>query len=97
MLAFLAGELSNSAFFFTTFGNVNQGDSNDYQKSFGKDWKPFPFEKRISDVKKVIIKKAELEKSKQSISGKRSKLTSFIAKELKSRQEEYPLVDIYIE
>ena len=40
-------------------------------------------------LKKGIAKKAELEK--------RSKLTSFISNELKSRQEEYPLVDIYIE
>ena len=36
MLAFLAGELSNAAYYFSTFANVNQGDANNYKK---KSWK----------------------------------------------------------
>ena len=97
MMAFLAGELSNSSFYFSTFGNVNQDNSNDFKKSFGKEWKPICFKKRIADVEKVLIKKAELGKSKQAEAGKWTKLTSFISKELRSRQEEYPLVDSYVD
>ena len=32
MFAFLAGELSNSAFYFSSFANVNQKESNDVSK-----------------------------------------------------------------
>ena len=32
MLAFLGGELSNSAFYFTSFADVNQSDANDIKK-----------------------------------------------------------------
>jgi len=45
MLAFLAGELSNAAYYFTTFANVSQGDNN-FSKTFGPcadsnfDWTP---------------------------------------------------------
>ena len=35
MLPFLAGELSNSAAYFTTFANVNQSKANDYKNLFG--------------------------------------------------------------
>ena len=35
MLPFLAGELSNSASYFTTFANVNQSKANDYKNLFG--------------------------------------------------------------
>ena len=53
MLAFLAGELTNAATYFTTFANVNSRDSNDVSKVFSpdgaSDWKPFAFKKRIQD------------------------------------------------
>ena len=101
MIAFLAGELSNSAFYFSTFGNVNQHNANDYQKSYGKDfsndWKPFPIKKRFSDAEKVAEKKREFAKLNISKATKRSKLTSFMSTNLKSRQEYQPLVDTYIE
>jgi len=60
MLAFLAGELTNSSYYFTTFVNVNQSDANDITKKFGKhdnDWKPFNYSKRVEDSKSVILKK----------------------------------------
>ena len=41
MLSFLAGELSNSAKYFTTFADVNFENYRDYTKSFGIHWKPF--------------------------------------------------------
>lgn len=100
MLCFLAGELSNSAFYFSTFGNVTQTNCSDHQKRYGEDptceWKPFEFTKRISDSEKVMIKKKELEKSTVTEATKRNKLTSYISQNLKSRQESQPLVDQYI-
>ena len=86
MLAFLAGELTNSAFYFSKFANVNQGDANDISKSFDingqSSWKPFAYEKRITDSNKVEFKKKELAKKK--IKTSRASLTTYISKELKS-------------
>ena len=60
MLSFLAGELSNSAAYFTTFANVNQIEVNDYKKSFGipsqHPWRSFPYSKRVSDASKATKK-----------------------------------------
>lgn len=43
ILAFLAGELPNSATYFSTFGNVSQSDISDVSKTFGSnpcnDWR----------------------------------------------------------
>jgi len=56
MLAFLAGELTNSSYYFTTFANVHQDDSNDITKKFSIDgksktaWKPFNYDKRVTDA-----------------------------------------------
>jgi len=99
MLAFLAGELTNSAFYFSTFGNVHQKDSNDHTKSYSlstnsSNWHPFSMEKRIADAKKVTEKKEQLKKKK---SVNRTQITTFISKELKSRQEYLPLVGKYID
>lgn len=98
MLAFLAGELTNAAYYFCTFGDVNKDDADDYRKKFGPngDWKPFLYRKRIENAIKV-------EKKKQSLAGKnvkaitlRNNITSFISKEY-SRQEEIPLVRSYVD
>ena len=64
MLAFLAGELSNAAHYFSTFGNVNKENCNDVRKCFGVDWKPFSYEKRIKDADLLRVKKVELVKKK---------------------------------
>ena len=100
MLAFLGGELSNSATYFTTFADVYQSGSNDVNKTFGlsqtSDWKPFSYKKRVSDSKLVDKKKSELEKSKAGVKTKRSNLTTYISNTLKSRQEFIPLVGEYI-
>ena len=64
MLAFLAGELSNAATYFSTFANVNQQDSNDISKFISendmKQWQPFTYQKRISDASKVDKKEMKL-------------------------------------
>lgn len=95
MLAFLAGELTNSAYYFTTFANVNQSDCNDVNKKYGTNnsfqWYPFPMDKRIKDAALVLKKKQANPKMK------RNALTQYIAKELNSRQEYAPLVGSYID
>ena len=101
MLAYLGGELSNAATFFTTFANAESKDSNDYRKSFGVSgshfWKPFSYEKRLTDAKKVAQKVKSLENSNLTKSTKHTKITTYIAKELKSRQLKVPLVHRYID
>lgn len=90
MLAFLGGELSNAATYFSTFANVSQTDRNDFKKTFGlnqnDDWKPWNYEKRLSDEVKV----SQLKSKDPNMS--RSKVTSYISKTLRSRQEFKPLV-----
>ena len=44
MLCFLAGELSNAAKYFTIFADVNTDNYRQYNKSYGKDWKPFSYD-----------------------------------------------------
>ena len=95
MLSFLAGELSNSAKCFTTFANVNSENYRDYNKSFGTDWTPFLYSKRVDDSIKVDKKKLELQTTKGAT--KRQKVTSFISNVLKSRQEEIPLVKHFVD
>ena len=56
MVCFLAGELSNSAKYFTTFADVNTDHYRQYDNSYGKDWKQFMYAKRVQDSVKVIKK-----------------------------------------
>ena len=100
MLAFLGGELTNAAYFFTTFANVNSDDKNDISKKFSLkgdfSWKPFTYEKRTADAAKIASKNADLHKKNLKECILSQNLTSFIGKSLKSRQEEIPLVGKYI-
>lgn len=99
MLCFLAGELSNASYYFCTFGNVNQIDSSNYKKKLdNKDgWHEFSYKKRLTDASKVVEKKKSLEKSKLAETTKRTHITTFISQTLKSRQEEIPLVENFID
>ena len=96
MLCFLAGELSNAAKYFTTFSDVNTDNHRQYDKTYGKDWKPFSYDKKLQDNVKVSRKKSELANTNNAESTKRQKLTSYISTVLKSRQEEVPLVKHFI-
>ena len=96
MLSFSAGELSNSAKYFTTFANVNSENYRDYNKSFGTDWQPFLHSKRVDDSIKVAKKKQGLQTIKVSDATKRQGATSFISNVLESRQEEIILVKYFI-
>ena len=95
MLAFLGGELSNAATYFSTFANVSQTDRNNFKKSFGlnekNEWRPWDYEKRLSD--EVKVSQMKFKDPKLS----RNKVTSYISKTLRSRQEFKPLVGKYID
>ena len=96
MFCFLAGELSNAAKYFTTFADVNTDNHTQYDKIYGKDWKPFSYDKTLQDSAKVLRKKTELAKSNNAESTKSQKLTLYISTVLRSRQEEVPLVKHYV-
>ena len=93
-LCFLAGELTNSATYFTTFANVST-DYMDVRKSFGVDWKPWSYDKRIKDSTAVAKFKKQL-KPGLAESTARNKITPYIAS-LNSRQEFVPLLKKYID
>ena len=69
MLAFLSGELTNAAYYFTTIVNVHKNDCKDVSKSFSLNgdtsWKPFTYNKRVMDVK-LVEKKKIVEKEKKT-------------------------------
>ena len=102
MLCFLGGELTNAAYYFTTFADVNQGDAVDISKCFNSngnsktEWQPFSYKKRLDDSKLVAVKKKELSKKNLKPATIRNNLTCYI-KSLESRQEEVPLIGTYID
>ena len=94
MLAFLAGELTNSATYFSTFVDVDK-ESLTRIGTFGRKpsdmWKPWKYSNRIKVVKAVNEYRKKIKGKNVSANTKRSNVTSFIAKQ-KSRQEFVPLV-----
>ena len=95
MLCFLAGELSNSATYFSTFADVSTATMNELDGTFdsnGKEtWKPWKYESRVTIANQVDKFKKSLAKQKMSESTRRSKITNFIAQR-HSRQEFKPAV-----
>lgn len=56
MLCFLAGELNNNVYHFSTFTNVNRLDCSNITKNIGegsKDWMTFSTVKQVADGKKL--------------------------------------------
>ena len=100
MLAFLAGELSVSATYFSTFGNVNTSNCHVISGTFGPGpthtWQPWEYSERVAISKEVEKLKLKLEKQKGSKVTKRNKITSFISDQ-KSRQEFVPLIGQFID
>ena len=94
-LAFLAGELSVSAKFFSPFANVQKVDICDVTATFGVEisnkWQPWGYEQRLAVAGAVAKKKEELANSHLKPATIRQKITSFIAQK-KSRQEFPPLL-----
>lgn len=90
MLAFLGGELTNGAKYFSTFADISSDKLCDVSKSFGpehhNDFRPWEYHKRLAVAKKVADLKGKLNKTQLAPRTKRSKVTAFIASN-KSRQE----------
>ena len=90
-----SGELGNSAFYFSSFGNVNSDNKSKVNASFGpadqSTWRPWVYEERLQVATKVETKRNELDQTRLAESTKRTKLLNFI-RTLKSRQETPPLL-----
>ena len=95
MLAFLGGELSISAKYYSSFADVTADDHRNAKGTFGKEknctWKPWEYAKRLEVAAEVVKMKAKVNVQPISEATKRSKVTKFIAGK-KSRQEFAPRV-----
>ncbi len=96
-LAFVNGELSNSATYFSSFANARSDDLNGpacLTGEFGTHskckWQPWIYKNRVSVAKKVFAFKNKLPQ-KLADQTKRSKVTQYISS-LGSRQEFEPLI-----
>ena len=89
------GELSNSASYFSSFGNVCEETKATVNGSLGKGnhntWQPWSCQKRLEVAAKVAERKQQLQGSTYAESAKRKKVLDFI-KDKKSRQEFEPII-----
>ena len=94
-LASISSELSNAAYYFSTFANVNNDNKHTVNGSFGPQpdctWQPWKYKERMEVAGKVGKLKKELEQKKLSVATKQKKVLESI-KSLKSRQEFPPLL-----
>ena len=100
-LAFINGEISNSACYFSSFANACNTDLNCLDGRFGTDpnckWRPWQYTERVSNAKKVASFKIKLAKnSKCAAATNRSKVTQYIAS-IKCRQEFEPPIGVLCE
>ena len=99
-LHFIAGELTNSATYFTTFADVSIKNHRNVKGTFGDGagdtWKPWKYEDRVKDAKKAQEFWKEEVKKDVTIQTKRNHLTTYIAG-CGSRQEDFPVVGKYID
>lgn len=95
-LATFSGELTNAAYYFSTFANVNSDNKYKVNGSIGYEenstWQPWQYAERISVATAVQEKKEELSRTKLAESTKRNKVLEFI-RDKKSRQEFKPLMN----
>ena len=88
-LAFLAGELTNSATYFSTFADVSKDNIGNCKGNFGPKpadtWKPWLYAKRVKDAEAVKNFKKNLNPNASS-ENNRNKTATFIGNK-KSRQE----------
>ena len=102
MVTFLAGEISDIVTYFCTFENVRRNEANNCKKTFGEEpknyWKPFTYEKRFQDDKKVEAKSKNKKLGKKfSAVALHSKILAYVTNELKSRQYKQTLVEEFID
>ena len=94
-LAFYSGELNNAAYYFSSFGNVNDDTKKIVGGSLGfspsDTWKPWSYTHRLDVANKVVKLNNSLENSKLAASTKRNKVLTLIRNE-KSRQERVPIL-----
>ena len=94
-LASMGGELSNAAYYFSSFGNVCEETKATVNGSLGKGdhntWQPWSYQKRLEVAAKVAERKQQLQGSTYAGSTKRKKVLDFI-KDQKSRQEFEPII-----
>ena len=99
MICFLAGELSNSAKFFSSFANVSVDNANNVKGTFGigkeNTWQPWNYSSRAAVANDVETFKNQIAKKKLSEATKRTKITTFIANK-NSRQEFIPPLGLLI-
>ena len=95
-----SGERGNSAFYFSTFGNVNNDHRSTVNADLGQSkqylWKPWVYEERLQVATKVEAKKKELGQTRLAESTKRTKLLDYI-RSLNSRQETTPLLGLLVD
>jgi hypothetical protein len=100
MIAFLAGELSVSATYFSTFGTVNTKNCDTVGGTFGSGpvhtWQAWNYRDRITVSKEVAKLKVKLVNQKCSDVTKRNKITAFICNK-NSRQEFVPLIGHFVD
>ena len=93
-IAFINGELSNSAKYFSSFANVSQEESSSLTGKFGETqnckWRPWQYSQRIVIAQQVADYKRKL-LGHLAEKPKRSKVTQFIANK-RSRQEFKPFI-----
>lgn len=93
MLAFISGELSNSAKYFSSFADVTEENGTNLNGTYGKEsentWHPWVYKDRLKVVKQVEEMKLKSSKVKLANATKRTKITTFISK-CQSRQEFTP-------
>ena len=85
MVTFLAGELSNIVTYFCTFEYVRRNEANDCKKTFAEEpknyWKPFTYEKRLQNDKKVEAKPKNKKRGKKfSAVALHSKILAYVIK-----------------
>ena len=94
-LAFMGEELSNAAFYFSPFGNVNDDTKSTVNGTLGagdqNTWQPWPYDKRLETAAKVSNLKQQLQAKNYAESTKRKKVLDFI-RDQKSRQEFEPVI-----
>ena len=94
-LATFSGELTNSAFYFSSLANVSNNDKHIVNGTLGKGsedtWHPWAFDERLKVVQAVNKMQEGLSKKKLSVASVRKKTLEFI-KGQGSRQEFEPLI-----
>lgn len=63
-LAFMGGELSNAAYYFSSFGNVCDGSLG---KGDQNTWQPWLYEKRLEVAAKVAERKQQVQESSYAV------------------------------